>query len=125
MKHNLLALGGAIIGGTVGLVGFQWLLAQGLYGLILPGGSAGIGASFTKNRSIFVAILCGLFALALGVFAEWLEFPFAKDQSLRFFVEHLFSLRTVTLLMIALGGAIGFWCPFRRLERPVNQEPRE
>jgi hypothetical protein len=33
-------------------------------------------------------------------------------------VRHIHDLNTVTLVMIALGGALGFWMPFRRTEEP-------
>ena len=33
------------------------------------------------------------------------------------FITHLMALQPATLLMIAAGGFIGFWVPFRRLER--------
>jgi hypothetical protein len=123
MKDNLLAIVGAVVGGAIGLLAFHWLLKQGLYGLVLPGGLLGIGAGFPKNRSIFVAIGCGVVALALGIVAEWWHFPFADGESLGFFVKHLFELQPATLLMIGLGALIGFWVPFRRLERKPKQEP--
>jgi hypothetical protein len=122
MKDNLLAIAGAIVGGAIGLWVFGWLLDQGLYGLVLPGGLLGIGAGFVKNRSIFVAVACGIAALGLGIVAEWHHFPFAADEGLGFFVGHIFDLQPATLLMIGLGAAIGFWVPFRRRERKPKLE---
>jgi hypothetical protein len=117
MKKNLLALCGALAGGALGYFAFFWAAAQGFYALILPGGLLGLGAGIVPNRSLGVPILCGLLATALGVFAEYRYAPFVADESLPYFVSHLFDLRPVTLLLIAVGGLIGFWVPFRRTER--------
>jgi hypothetical protein len=117
MKNNLLALCGALAGGALGHFAFFWLASQGFYALILPGGLLGLGAGLVRNRSVAVAVVCGLLATALGVFTEYRFAPFAADKSFPFFVSHLFDLRPLTLLLIAAGGAIGFWVPFRRTER--------
>src|SRR2546430_8818405 len=114
MKNNVLALCGAVAGGVVGYFAFFWVLEQGFYALALPGALLGAGAGLVRNRSVLVAVACGLLALALGVFAEY-RFAFAKDESLAFFLSHhLSSLSAFTLVMIAVGGAIGFWIPVRR-----------
>jgi hypothetical protein len=123
MKDNVLAIASAIVGGAIGVVAFWWLLSQGLYGLVLPGGLLGIGAGLGKNRSIFVPIVCGVAALVLGFAAEWYFHPFIADDSFSFFVSHLFDLLPATFLMIALGTWIGFWVPYRRPERKPKQEP--
>ncbi|HEV2972685.1 MAG TPA: hypothetical protein VGY55_22145 [Pirellulales bacterium] len=120
MKDNLLALAGAIVGGTIGFFGFGWLLGQGFYALVLPGGLMGIGAGWVFNRSIFVAIICGVTATALGLVAEWNFRPFNADDSLGFYFRHLGDLQPITFLMIVLGGAIGFWVPYRRLKRATE-----
>ena len=69
------------------------------------------------NRSLWVAILCGILATALGLFTEFQFAPFIADESLAYFLTHLFALKPITQLMIAAGGFIGFWIPFRRTER--------
>jgi hypothetical protein len=103
---------GAIVGGAIGYLIFIWLLKQGMYGLALPGAMVGVGAGMFRNRSIIVAIICGLAALGLGLFAEWQWFPW-PDESFGYFMTHLFDLRPITLIMLAIGAAIGFWGPFR------------
>jgi hypothetical protein len=118
MKPTLLAIVGAVLGGTLGYFGFHWMIKYGFYGLILPGGLLGLGASIGKTRSIWMAAGFGLAALALGIFTEWKHFPFAKDDSLAYFLLHVTDNSPVTLLMIAVGGALGFWVPFRRIEPP-------
>jgi hypothetical protein len=117
MKQTLLVLCGAIAGGLLGYLAFFWIADQGFYGLILPGGLLGLGAGITKHRSVPLAVACGVAALALGLFTEWRFAPFNIDGSLGYFLLHAGELKPVTLLMIAVGGAIGFWVPFRRIER--------
>jgi hypothetical protein len=107
----------AIAGGLLGYFAFQWVLSQGFYGLVLPGGLLGLGAGSAKNRWLWLAIVCGIAALALGLFTEWHFFPFKADASLGYFLLHVYQLQGWTLVMLALGGAIGFWVPFRRIDR--------
>ncbi len=110
----MLPLLGAAAGGLLGYLAFFWIAKQGFYGLILPGGLLGVGAGAFKNRSIAVSVICGLSAIALGLFAEWRFAPFVKDASLGYFLSHAPDLKPVTLMMIAAGGIIGFWIPFRK-----------
>jgi len=117
MWQSLLVLCGAAAGGTLGYFTFFWVLTQGFYGLVLPGGLLGLGAGIARNRSIWLAVGCGLLAIALGLFTEWRYAPFIKDESLGYFLLHPHELKPITLLMIALGGLIGFWVPFRRIPK--------
>ena len=117
MRNNLLALFGALAGAVLGYFAFFWIADQGFYALILPGGLLGLGAGIFPNRSVVVAIVCGLLATALGVFTEYRFEPFVADDSFPYFVSHVFDLKPVTLLMIAAGGLIGFWVPFQRKEQ--------
>jgi hypothetical protein len=118
MKQTLITIAGAVLGGILGYYAFFWVLKHGYYGMVLPGGLLGIGAGFGRSKSIWVPVVCALAAVALGLFTEWKHAPFAKDDSLGYFLGHIFDLNTVTLLMIAVGGALGFWMPFRRSEQP-------
>jgi len=120
MKETIVTLAGAAIGAALGYFAFAWLLRHGWYGMILPGGLLGMGAAFGKPRSLWLAVACGFAALALGLFTEWRFFPFRKDDSLAFFLKHVTEKDSTTLLMIAIGGALGFWMPFRRREEPAR-----
>jgi hypothetical protein len=117
MKSTLIAIAGAVIGGIVGHFVFGWILTKGYYGMILPGGLLGLGAGFGKTRSVWLAVAFGVAAVCLGFFTEWRYRPWQKDESLGYFLRHISDLDLVTLGMIAAGGALGFWVPFRRVER--------
>ncbi len=111
-KDNILVLAAALIGGVLGHFIFFWVARQGFYGLILPGAGAGIVAGFFTAKSKWVPVACGVFALLLGLLTEWRFAPFAKDDSLGYFLTHMHELKTITLIMIAVGGLLGFWIPF-------------
>jgi hypothetical protein len=116
MKQAALVLGGAVLGGVVGYFGFGWLIRQGFYGLVLPGGLIGLGAGVASCRSRWPAVVCGISALLLGLFTEWSYFPFKADGSFGYFLCNAHDLKPLTLMMIAAGAAIGFWVPFRRVD---------
>ena len=116
IKQDGLVLLCAVIGGALGYAAFFLLTRQGFYGLILPGGLVGFGAGIFRTRSKYVAIVCGVLALGLGLFTEWRFAPFVADKSLGFFLTHVHQLKTISLIMIAVGTAIGFWVPFRRTQ---------
>ncbi len=123
-KDDVLALVGAALGGVVGYFAFFWIVRQGFYGLILPGGLLGIGAGMFMPRSMITATLCGAAALGLGLFTEWQFAPFKKDDSFGFFLAHAHELKPITLLMIAAGTALGFWIPFRRHQDAIRLNDR-
>jgi hypothetical protein len=123
MKDTVLLFVGAAVGGIIGYYGAVWMARQGFYALVLPGGLLGIGAALGKSKSIAPAILCCIAAIALGLFTDWRIEPFIKDASLGFYLKHLSDLMPVTFLMIAAGAALGFWLPFRRMERVPATSP--
>lgn len=122
MKQTLLVIAGAALGGTLGYFVFFWIAGQGYYGLVIPGGFLGIGAALARNRSLLLAAACAVAAVLLGVYTEWRFAPFAKDESLGYFLLHIHKLKPLTLVMIALGGIVGFWIPFRGKESRQNAE---
>jgi len=124
MKQSLLVIVGAVVGGFLGYKAFFWIAGEGFYGLILPGGLLGMGAGLARNKSLPLAVACGIAALALGVFTEWNFAPFKKDGSFGYFLVHIFDLRPLTLIMIAVGGAVGFWIPYRQIpDSPRRSSP--
>jgi len=116
MKQTLIALVGAAAGGALGFFAFFWIRRQGFYGMILPGGLLALGASIGQVRSVWLALVFGLAALGMGLFTEWRYRPWEHDDSLSYFLLHVHKLQPVTLLMIAAGGFLGFWVPYRRME---------
>ena len=117
MKNNILVLLGAIVGGVVGFFVTAFVAGQGMQAMAIPGGLVGLGAGVVKGRAIWPVILCGVFALGLGIFTEWHLFPFIADSSFSYFISHLHHLPILTIIMIAVGGVIGFWVPFRRIQK--------
>jgi hypothetical protein len=109
-KDLAISLLGAIGGGLVGYFGFALAIRQGLYAMVLPGAMLGLGGGlWARDRSALRAVLCGLAALALGLFAEWRFLPFIEDPGLGYFLTHIPQLSGMTLLMIAAGSALGAW----------------
>lgn len=111
---NLVSLMGALMGGTLGYLGFFWLLGQGFFGLVLPGGLLGLGAGVVRNRGGWVPWVCGLMALVLGFVADYRSL--ANPPELSEFLSRLLQRQPVTLLMLAVGTAIGFYVPWSRRE---------
>ena len=114
MRSDALTVLCACLGAYAGYLGFMLLAEQGFYALVLPGGLAGLAAGIPRSRSIAVAVICGLVATIAGLLTEHQFAPFMADRSLTFFLTHLSDLQPVTMGLVALGGLIGFWVPFRR-----------
>ncbi|MEW6358705.1 MAG: hypothetical protein AB1696_20385 [Planctomycetota bacterium] len=103
-------LAGAAIGGALGYFAFGWLVRQGFYAMVLPGGLIGIGCGLASGRrSVFLGIVCAIATVALCFFLEWKTFPFIKDPSLPYFLRHVHLLRPMTWILIAVGAVIAFW----------------
>jgi hypothetical protein len=115
----------ACVGGFLGHLGFGLLLNQGFYAMILPGGLIGLAAGVSRSRSLMVPVLCGILAIVAGLLTEFRYAPFLADSSLNYFLLHALDLRPVTLLLIGLGGVIGFWVPFRRRIDGRTDPPRK
>jgi len=74
----------------------------------------GLAAGTFRSRSLTIPIVCGVLALALGLFTEWRTAPFIVDDSLGYFLAHVHKLRSITMIDIAIGSLLGFYVPFRR-----------
>lgn len=51
-----------------------------------------------------------------GIVAEGVYRPFIADDSFGYFIKHIFEIESIGMVMIVLGGIIGFWIPFRRFK---------
>ena len=123
MHTKLAVLVGAAFGAVLGFFAFSWVLGQGYYGLIIPGGLVGLGAGISKNRSIPLAVVCGVVALGAGLFTEWWHFSFLADSSFPYFLGHVYELKPVTLMMLGVGAVIGFYIPYARAEEFDKRRP--
>jgi hypothetical protein len=107
---------GGIAGGVLGYFVFFWLLDYGLYGIVLPGASVGIGCGAASGRRItpmgVLSALGGLFTAAL---AEWRS----DVQPAPSFLEFLPDLptRTPAIWLILAGVAISFFMGIGRNSR--------
>jgi predicted nucleic acid-binding protein len=119
MLNELKNVIGGIVGGAVGYFVFAWCLKYGFYAMIAPGGLLGIGASFYRHRLMALPFVSAVAALVLGFFAEWKKRPFAKDDSLGYFVSHLTDLTPVTWIMILVGAALAFYFPYAQYRKAV------
>lgn len=125
MNSAYLVICCGLLGGTLGYLAFAWLLHQGFYGLVLPGGLLGLAAGIPQNRSRAVAIACGGLALVLGLYTEWRFFPFKADGGLGYFLTHLHQLKPVSWLMLGVGTVLGWYVPHRRIaDWPPRSRPR-
>jgi hypothetical protein len=106
----LRGIAGGIVGGAIGFYVFQWLVRRGLYGMMIPGAAIGLGAGLAaRGRSGLLGVLCVVGAIVVAVIAEWYMFPFAKDESLSYFLTHLHHKAAIKLIMIAVGAAFAYW----------------
>ncbi len=101
---------GAAVGGFLGYIVFLWLVRQGFYGLMIPGGLLGFGCGLVaRERSFVRGILCAVAALLLELYAEWKAFPFVADESFTFMVTHFHEKAQIKILMLVGGVILAFW----------------
>ena len=106
----LRGLAGAVGGGVLGYFAFFFLADRGLYAMVLPGALVGLGCGLLSGiKSNALGVVCGVVALLLGIVLEWRFAPFNADSSFAYFITHLHHLRSSTLVLIALGGLMGYW----------------
>lgn len=106
----LRGLGGAVAGGIAGYFLFALLLRNNLYTSMIPGALLGIGAGLAaRGKSPLLGIICGVAAIPLAIWSEWMLMPFAKDNSLTFFLANLHQLPPLHLIMMAIGAAAAWW----------------
>lgn len=119
---HFLGLIGAVAGGVLGYYTFMWIVGQGFYGLMIPGGLLGLGCGLLSQDSSQVrGVLCAVAAAMLGLFTEWRFAPFNADPSFTYLVQHVTELRQITLIMLFFGAFFAYWlgkdAGFRRLSK--------
>lgn len=104
-------VGGAFAGAVIGFGTFTLLATYvGLYAMAIPGGLVGLICGYcSQRRSLILGIACAGIASATMILAEWWNFPFNKDASLGFFLQHLGDLQWHFWLSLLLGGGLAFW----------------
>ena len=110
-QPRTIALGllGAALGGCLGYFAFFWIARQGFYALLLPPALLGLGAGLcARGRSVFLAVICSVAGLALGLFTEWRLAPFVADDSLAYFITHVHTLKPITMIMLGLGVFLSY-----------------
>jgi hypothetical protein len=108
----------AIVGGFLGYHGFVLLLDHGSYALVLPGGLAGWSPEF-REAGQARAGPCAAWSPSWRVY--WPNIGLLRSWSMGVSGTfcHAHNLKPMTLILIGLGGFIGFWVPFRRRVRRV------
>jgi hypothetical protein len=110
LLSTLLGLVGAAAGGAVGFFGCRWMASSGLYAIVLPTALVGAGCGLlARHDSLIRGVVCGLAGFSLGLFAEWYNFPFVKDDSFRFFLAHVGDLPPTHLGLMAVGAVLSFY----------------
>lgn len=120
-KQLFLVAMGAIGGGALGVFVSWFLVKQGMHAAAAPGVLLGLGAGLFRHRFIAVPIVCCLLALAVGIGTEAWLFPFIADKSIGYFVTHLHQVFPSSLILIAVGGAMGFYGPYRAMSPTVGK----
>jgi hypothetical protein len=114
-KQFLFATIGAILGAALGVALTWFIYKQGVRAAAIPGGLLGIGAGWFRHRFIAIPVVCCIASFAVGVGVEWWLFPWADDESLGYFLKHLHEKNKFILVMLAIGGVAGFYCPYRSM----------
>ena len=109
-----LACAGAIIGGAVGVMVVRLAAQSGFYAMPLIGLAVGFGATLIARRhNLAIALIAAIVTITASLLAEWWLFPFTRDGSLTYFVQHIGDLKGFSLLLHGIGAAIAFWIGWR------------
>lgn len=100
---------GAIVGGVIGFLLFKWLLSQGFYAGMLPGGfiGAGFGIGAARHMGWAAAILCATGGLVFGCWADAATNDPA--QNLWEYIGDYPLIPNSNKIMIALGALASGW----------------
>ena len=100
---------GAVIGAVIGFLIFRWLLSQGFYAGMLPGGfiGAGFGIGAAQRMGWPAAVLCAVAGLVFGCWADG-----ATNDPAQTLLEYLQDYRRIpgaNVVMIGLGAVASGW----------------
>lgn len=101
---------GAIVGATIGLIAYKWLLSNcGAYAGMLPGGMVGIGFGISAGRRLgwSAGILCAIAGLVFGFWAHAANS--APPESLLEYLQEYQAIPGYYLIMIGLGAIASGW----------------
>jgi hypothetical protein len=116
-----LGLLGAVAGGVLGYFAFGWLYQQGFYAMMLPGGLIGIGCGIlSRHDSTARGALCGIAALAMGLFTEF-SYRYVDEDTFLDFLKHFSERPKLAPIMILLGAGLSFW--FARGQYQTRRPP--
>jgi uncharacterized membrane protein (Fun14 family) len=102
-------LAGAIAGGIAGYFVFWLLTRSNLYGFMIPGAVLGIGAGWAaRRRSQTLAIICGVLAIGLTLFAVW-HVMYSKNHTFLDFLSKLHTHSPMRIVMMVLGPIMAYW----------------
>ncbi|HVJ80568.1 MAG TPA: hypothetical protein VNC50_05815, partial [Planctomycetia bacterium] len=76
-----------------------------------------------RSRSLALAVICGAAATLLGLYTEWKFAPFVGEESFGHFLKNVTRRAPITLILIAVGGVLGFYGPYSQWRR--WRTPRE
>lgn len=109
IKTYAIALILSIIGSIVGYFACLYLAKSGFYSLVFVGVGAGLlGGILLKEKNYKIGLMCGLISIFGSLLTESLLFPFKADHSFQYFISNVHKLKTITLIMIAVGAFIAF-----------------
>ena len=107
-------IAGAIIGGLLGYLLFEFLLVRGgLYAGILPGAMVGVGYSTAARRKELVpGMICGAVGLVFGFWSDAVTNVPAQD--LVSYFQEFDRVPFSNKIMITVGGIAAFWFGYGR-----------
>jgi hypothetical protein len=121
-------IGGAL-GGVAGYFFSRCIMSYGREAPLVPGALVGLGCGIlSRSDSRARGVVCAIEALVIGLYIRFLLFdpPFEYDGSFIGYLSHVPELPGLTLVMLGIGAAMGFWWGRERILRPkVQARPTE
>ena len=117
-KHYVRGIGGAVVGGVLGVLLYWVFLRRGIQVPLLTPGLIGIGAGLAVGRRAWgMGAIAAVMAAVTAILADAVLLPFPEDRALLYFVTHLhqcapFYLVGVPVPMMVIylvGGLAAFY----------------